>query len=69
MRKLLLAAFGCFLFVASFAQTAQQSLTIKGLAIDSAVNKPLGFVTIALTDAATTCLLKVPLPKMTVLLS
>jgi outer membrane receptor protein involved in Fe transport len=63
MRKLLLAAFGCFLFVASFAQTAQQSLTIKGLAIDSAVNKPLGFVTIALTDAATNLPVKSTLTK------
>ncbi|MES2265195.1 MAG: TonB-dependent receptor [Bacteroidota bacterium] len=63
MKKLLLAAFGCFLVVASFAQTAQQSLTIKGVAIDSATNKPLGFVTIALTDAATNQPVKSTLTK------
>jgi outer membrane receptor protein involved in Fe transport len=63
MKKLLLAAFGCLIFVASFAQTAQQNLTIKGVAIDSAVNKPLGFVTIALTDAATNLPVKSTLTK------
>lgn len=63
MKKLLLAALGCFLFVASFAQTAQQSITIKGLAIDSAANKPLGFVTVTLTDAATNQPVKSTLTK------
>jgi outer membrane receptor protein involved in Fe transport len=63
MKKLLLAALGCFLFVASFAQTAQQNLTIKGVAIDSAANKPLGFVTIALTDAITNLPVKSTLTK------
>ncbi|MES2064308.1 MAG: TonB-dependent receptor [Bacteroidota bacterium] len=63
MKKLLLAAFGCFIFVASFAQTTQQNLTIKGIVIDSAANKPLGFVTIALTDAATNLPVKSTLTK------
>lgn len=63
MKPLLLAALGCFLFVASLAQSAQQNLTIKGLAIDSAVNKPLGYVTIALTDATTNLPVKSTLTK------
>ena len=35
------------------AQTTPKSLTVKGTAIDSVTNKPLGYVTVALQDAIT----------------
>ncbi|MEO7211424.1 TonB-dependent receptor [Mucilaginibacter sp.] len=63
MRKLLLAAFGCFLCAVSFAQTSQPTITVKGIVIDSAVNKPLGYVTIALSDIATNAPVKSSLSK------
>src|SRR4051812_42248321 len=63
MKKILLAALGCFLCAASFAQNVQQNITVKGLVIDSAVNKPLGYVTIALTDPATNAPVKSTLTK------
>ena len=63
MKKLLLVTLGCFIFVASFAQTAPQNITIKGIAIDSAMNKAMGYVTIALTDAATNQPVKSTLTK------
>ena len=53
MKKNLLIAFFCFLFTAALAQTTPQVLTVKGIIIDSATNKPLGYVTVALQDAKT----------------
>jgi len=53
MKKLLLIALCCYLSTGLFAQSKPQMLTVKGIAIDSATNKPLGYVTVALVDAAT----------------
>jgi hypothetical protein len=53
MKKLLLLAFCCCLFATALAQTAPQMLTVKGIAIDSAASKPLGYITVALLDATT----------------
>lgn len=43
----------CCLSAMVSAQTTQQLLTVKGTAIDSAANQPLGWATVALLDAAT----------------
>jgi hypothetical protein len=53
MKKLLLVAFCCCLAVAALAQTTPQTVTVKGLVIDSVSNKPLSYVTVALQDAKT----------------
>ncbi|WP_428329896.1 TonB-dependent receptor domain-containing protein [Mucilaginibacter sp.] len=53
MRLLLLIAFCCYFPAALLAQTTPQTLTVKGIAIDSATNKPLGYATAALQDAKT----------------
>jgi len=53
MKKLLLAALFCMFTALAHAQTAANKITIKGIAADSVTQKPLGFVTAALTDAAT----------------
>jgi outer membrane receptor for ferrienterochelin and colicin len=53
MKKFLLLTFCCYLTVTVTAQTAPQTLTVKGVAIDSATNKPLGYATVILLDAAT----------------
>jgi hypothetical protein len=53
MKKLLLLAFCCYLAATAFAQTATQMLTVKGIAIDSVTNKPLGYATVVLLDAKT----------------
>ncbi|MCR8561837.1 TonB-dependent receptor [Mucilaginibacter sp. BJC16-A38] len=53
MKHFLLIALCCFLSIAALAQTTPKSLTVKGTAIDSVTNKPLGYVTVALQDAAT----------------
>ena len=55
MKKLVLTFVSLFLSAAfSFAQTAAPpTATVKGLVIDSANNQPLGYVTVALVDAAT----------------
>ena len=53
MQKFLLLVFFCCLSTIISAQTASQVLTVKGITIDSATNKPLGYVTVALVDAAT----------------
>ncbi len=53
MQKFLLLVFFCCLSTIISAQTAPQALTVKGITIDSATNKPLGYVTVALVDAAT----------------
>ncbi|MEP6613981.1 MAG: outer membrane beta-barrel protein [Mucilaginibacter sp.] len=53
MKKLLLLAFCWFLHATVMAQPAPPPLTIKGTAIDSATNKPVGYVTVVLLDAKT----------------
>ena len=53
MKKLLLLVFCCGLGGTVLAQTSPQLLTVKGIVIDSSVNKPLGYVTVVLIDAAT----------------
>lgn len=54
MKKLILTVFCCYLCGLALAQTQTQSnIIVKGVIIDSAVNKPLGYVTVALQDAAT----------------
>ena len=53
MKKLLLLAFCCYLTATVQAQTTPQTLTVKGVAIDSSTNKPLGYATVILLDAAT----------------
>jgi hypothetical protein len=67
MRKLLLLAFCCSLSAIAMAQTQPpaptQLLTVKGTTIDSAANKPLGYVTVALLDAKTQQSVKAGLSK------
>ncbi len=46
-------AFCCYLSTSLMAQTAPQTLTVKGIAIDSATDKPLGYATVVLLDAKT----------------
>jgi hypothetical protein len=53
MKKLILTALCCTLFIFLFAQTPAKTIAIEGTVIDSATSKPLGFVTIAIIDAAT----------------
>lgn len=53
MKKLLLLAFCWYLSATVMAQPAPPTLTVKGTAIDSVSNKPLGFVTVVLLDAKT----------------
>ncbi|ASU36219.1 Outer membrane receptor protein, mostly Fe transport [Mucilaginibacter xinganensis] len=43
----------CYLSAAVLAQPAPPALTVKGTAIDSVTNKPIGYVTVALQDAVT----------------
>ncbi|RFZ95407.1 TonB-dependent receptor [Mucilaginibacter conchicola] len=64
MKKLLLAVLlNCLCVTLSLAQSPVQNISVKGLVIDSAVNKPLGFVTVALTDAASNAPVKSMLSK------
>lgn len=63
MRSFLLAALGCLMCAFSFAQTTQPTITVKGIVIDSAANKPLSYVTVALTDLATNAPVKSALSK------
>jgi hypothetical protein len=53
MKKLLLLALCCYLSATALSQTTPQTLTVKGIAIDSVTNKPLGYVTVALLDTKT----------------
>jgi len=53
MKRLLLMALCCYLSATVLAQPAPQTLTVKGTAIDSVTNKPVGYVTVALQDALT----------------
>lgn len=53
MKKILYAIFCCCFCNLAFAQQPVKTITIKGIVIDSANNKPLGFVTASLADAAT----------------
>jgi len=65
MRQPLLLAFLCCLSAIAVGQTqpSPQMLTVKGIAIDSAANKPLGYVTVALLDAKTQQSVKAGLTK------
>ncbi|WP_374949562.1 TonB-dependent receptor domain-containing protein [Mucilaginibacter sp.] len=63
MKTRLLTVLACILSTLTFAQTAPQTITVKGIVIDSAVNKPLGYATIAITDAATNAPVKSMLTK------
>ncbi|MDP9046922.1 MAG: hypothetical protein M3N14_02220, partial [Bacteroidota bacterium] len=53
MKILLSLAACCFMITAVWAQSAPQTLTVKGIVIDTATSKPLGYVTVALQDAKT----------------
>lgn len=53
MRNLLLLAILCCLSAMAVAQSQPQPLTVKGITIDSATNKPLGYATVTLQDATT----------------
>ena len=53
MKKILRFAFLCCFPAAASAQTTPQTLTVKGIVIDSATNKPLGYATVVLLNANT----------------
>ena len=53
MKKLLLLASCVLLHFMLSAQNTPQILTVKGTVIDSATNKPLGYVTVAIVDVQT----------------
>ncbi|RVU01619.1 TonB-dependent receptor [Mucilaginibacter limnophilus] len=53
MKQALLTLICCFLTTLLFGQAPQTSFSVKGIVIDSASNKPLDFVTVALQDAKT----------------
>lgn len=53
MKKLLLTVIGCCFALFSLAQSPVANITVKGVVIDSADNKPVGYVTVAIQDAAT----------------
>lgn len=53
MKKLILTALCCCMFTALFAQQAAKTITVEGAVLDSVTNKPLGFVTVSLSDATT----------------
>ncbi|MBS1504792.1 MAG: carboxypeptidase-like regulatory domain-containing protein, partial [Bacteroidetes bacterium] len=53
MRSLYLAVICFFLSFRALAQTAPAVISIHGTVIDSAVNKPMGFVTVALQNSKT----------------
>jgi outer membrane receptor protein involved in Fe transport len=53
MKKLLMLALCWYIPATMMAQTAPQTLSVKGTVIDSVSNKPLGYVTVVLLDAKT----------------
>jgi hypothetical protein len=62
--KTFLLSVCCFsLFVTARAQTVPQPLTVKGIAIDSVTNKPIGYLTVALLDVKTQLSVKGTLTK------
>jgi outer membrane receptor protein involved in Fe transport len=64
MRKFLLTVICCTFSILAIAQSPSPSnITIKGVVIDSAVNKPLGYVTVVLQDAGTKASVKSTLTK------
>ncbi len=65
MKQFLLTLLSCYISAICFAQTQNSptNITVKGSVIDSALNKPLGYVTVALQDAATHTPVKSTLAK------
>jgi len=63
MKKIILLSLFLFVSVALFAQQPVKTITVKGTVIDSTTNKPLGFVTVSLSDAATKQPIKSSLTK------
>jgi hypothetical protein len=53
MRTFLLVLSFCLLYRIALSQTADPQIAIQGTVIDSADNKPMGFVTVALQNAGT----------------
>jgi outer membrane receptor protein involved in Fe transport len=53
MKRLLLLAACCLLTRFVMAQTNLPTITVKGTVVDSITNKPVGYVTVAVQDAAT----------------
>jgi hypothetical protein len=63
MKILLSAFFCCSISFTTLAQTIPQTITVKGIVIDSTANQPLGYVTVALQDSSTNKPLKSNLTK------
>jgi hypothetical protein len=63
MRIFLFLLLFCLISGLAIAQTVVQPITISGTVIDSAINKPMGFVTVALQDAKTHAGVKSSLTK------
>jgi outer membrane receptor protein involved in Fe transport len=64
MKQFLLTLVCCYFSVLAFAQTpAINTVTVKGVVIDSAASKPLGYVTVVLQDATTKTSVKSSLTK------
>ncbi|WP_109608099.1 outer membrane beta-barrel protein [Mucilaginibacter oryzae] len=67
MKQVLLTVLCCFVTGLAMAQTTTtvpvKNITVKGTVIDSAANKPLGYGTVALQDAATKAPVKSTLAK------
>jgi outer membrane receptor protein involved in Fe transport len=65
MKQFLLTLLSCYISAICFAQTQNSptNITVKGSVIDSALNKPLGYVTVALQDATTHTPVKSTLAK------
>ncbi|MBB6127970.1 TonB-dependent receptor domain-containing protein [Mucilaginibacter lappiensis] len=65
MKQFLLTLLSCYISAICFAQTQNSptNITVKGSVIDSAINKPLGYVTVALQDATTHAPVKSTLAK------
>ncbi|MDN5289149.1 MAG: TonB-dependent receptor [Mucilaginibacter sp.] len=65
MKQFLLFLLFCFISMLAIAQTQNSptNIIVKGQIIDSALNKPLGYVTVALQDAGTKAPVKSTLAK------